>query len=87
MVNGDIIMNIEPTNLFKVRQLGIEVLSRELGPVAMIRFLQQYEEGVGDYSKERHQWIDTITIDNIAEKARKLRAMKNKDSGITTESD
>ncbi len=63
-------MNIEPTNLFEIRQLGIEVLSRELGPVAMIRFLQQYEVGTGDYSKDRHQWIDKIIIDDIAKKAR-----------------
>ncbi len=71
-------MNIEPTNLFQIRQLGIEVLSRELGPVAMIRFLQQYETGTGDYSKERHQWLDKFTIDDIARKAHMLREMKKK---------
>ena len=62
-------MNIEPTNLLQIRQMGIEVLVRELGPVAMIRFLQQFEVGVGNYSKERHQWLDNITIDDIVEKA------------------
>jgi len=62
-------MNIEPTNLLQIRQMGIEVLVRELGPVAMIRFLQQFEVGVGDYSKERHQWLGNITIDDIVEKA------------------
>lgn len=71
-------MNIEPTNLFQIRQLGLEVLSRELGPVAMIRFLQQYETGIGDYSKERHLWLDKLTADDIAEKARILRDMKKK---------
>ena len=63
-------MNINPTDLFQIRKMGIEVLARELGHVAMIRFLQQYEIGVGDYSKERHQWLDHITIDDIVEKAR-----------------
>ena len=62
-------MNIEPTNLLQIRQMGIEVLVRELGPVDMIRFLQQFEVGVGDYSKERHKWLDNITIDDIVEKA------------------
>ncbi len=70
MVNGEIIMNIEPTNLLRIRQLGIEVLSRELGPVAMIRFLQQYETGAGDYTKERHKWLDKLTIEDIAKKSR-----------------
>jgi hypothetical protein len=77
-------MNIEPTNLFQIRQLGLEILSRELGPVAMIKFLQQYEIGTGDYSRERHQWLDKITIDDIAEKARRLRDMKKEKDGITS---
>lgn len=77
-------MNIEPTNLFQIRQLGLEILSRELGPVAMIKFLQQYEVGTGDYSRERHQWLDKITIDDIAEKARRLRDMKKEKDGITS---
>ena len=85
MANGDIIMNIEPTNLFQIRQLGLEVLSRELGPVAMIRFLQQYETGTGDYSKERHRWLNKLTVDDIAEKARILRAMKKKKNGTTNQ--
>jgi hypothetical protein len=66
-------MKVEPTNLYQIRQLGIEVLNRELGPVAMIRFLQQYTVGLGDYSKERHQWLDNLTIDDIVGKAYKKR--------------
>ncbi len=78
-------MNISPTNLLQIRQMGIEVLARELGPVAMIRFLQQYEVSIGDYSKERHQWLDKITIDDIAEKARNRREIrKNNINEITT---
>lgn len=71
-------MNVEPTNLLQIRQMGIEVLARELGPVAMIRFLQQFEAGVGDYSKERHQWIGNITIDDIVEQAVGKRKITNK---------
>ncbi len=50
-------MNATTMSLEEIRQQGVEVLSRELGPVGMIRFLQQYETGSGDYSKERHQWL------------------------------
>ena len=31
----------------------MEALARELGPVGTIRFLQLFENGVGDYTKER----------------------------------
>lgn len=50
-------MNVAAMSLEQLRQRGIAVLARELGPVGMIRFLQQYESGEGDYSEERHQWL------------------------------
>lgn len=50
----------------QIRLTGLEVLSRELGPVGMIRFLHQFETGRGDYSVERHQWLDSLTIEDIA---------------------
>ncbi len=62
-------MRVDTANLFQIRQLGAEALYRELGPVAMIRFFQQYETGRGDYSVERHEWLDNISVEEIAEKA------------------
>lgn len=66
-------MIADATNLYLIRQTGIEVLNRELGPVAMIRFLQQYEKGYGDYSKERHEWIDKISVSDIVEQIKNKR--------------
>ncbi len=59
----------------QIRQQGLELLNRELGPVVMIRFLQQFELGQGDYSTERHQWLDGHTVaDWLAQiRARRLR--------------
>jgi len=50
-------MNVAAMSLEQVRQRGIAALAKELGPVGMIRFLQQYESGSGDYSQDRHQWL------------------------------
>jgi len=66
-------LQTEYANLYDIHRAGIEILSRELGPAGMIRFLQQYETGSGDYSKERHQWLGNMTIEEIAEHARKRR--------------
>ncbi len=41
----------------EIRKQGIAALAQQLGPVGMIRFLQQFESGHGDYSVERHQWL------------------------------
>ena len=60
-------------NLTQVRQRGLEILSRELGPVGMVRFLQQFEMGKGNYTEERHQWLDEFTVDEIANQIQKKR--------------
>lgn len=59
-------MNAMTMTLDEIRQQGVEALARDLGPVGMVRFLQQYETGTGDYSTERHQWLpdDLSTITN-----------------------
>jgi hypothetical protein len=63
---GDDEMNVQTMTPQQIRVAGIEALSRELGLVGMIRFMQQFEMGQGDYSKDRHQWLDKYTVDDIA---------------------
>ena len=59
--------------LNQIRQKGLEVLSRELGPVGMIRFMQQFESGSGDYSVERHEWLDDQTVEGIYQRIKERR--------------
>jgi hypothetical protein len=66
-------INVDPMNLIQVRQLGLEILNRELGPVGMVRFLQQFEMGQGNYTEERHRWLDGLTVDEIAKQIQKKR--------------
>ena len=42
----------------EIRKLGIDALSEALGPVDMARFLQSFDLGSGDYTKERARWLD-----------------------------
>jgi len=51
----------------QVRKEGTEALARALGPVGMVRFLQQFDMGSGDYTKERHKWLDGMSVDDILE--------------------
>ncbi len=62
--------------LEQIRQKGLEALRRELGQAGMIRFLLQFENGSGDYSKERHAWVDGTTLDQIRSKLSKKRVTK-----------
>jgi hypothetical protein len=49
----------------EIRTIGLQAIANELGPVGLVRFLQLFEAGKGDYSKERHQWIDRLTVEEI----------------------
>lgn len=73
---GKSMERLDTTNLTKIRQLGFEVLSRELGPVAMVRFLQQFETGQGDYTEERHQWLDGLSTEDVSNQIEKMRTGK-----------
>ncbi len=45
-------MNVNSMTYEQIRLAGFKALERELGVVGMIPFLQQYEIGDGDYTKE-----------------------------------
>ena len=59
--------------LEQIRVNGLRALARELGPVGLVRFLQQYQEGEGDYTAERHRWLPTDDVRALAERARQVR--------------
>ena len=58
-------MNAATMTLEQVRRTGLQALSRELGPVGLVRFLQQYEVGHGDYTTERHDWLGDPSVQDI----------------------
>jgi hypothetical protein len=60
--------------LDEIRRLGLEALRRELGPVGMVRFLQQFESGQGDYTADRSRWVSTAEVDAVAEQVRAARS-------------
>ncbi len=51
-----------------IRMAGIEILSRHMGITGMIRFLQQVETGVGDYTEERNDLPGNPLIEDLAAK-------------------
>jgi hypothetical protein len=51
---------------------AIEALCKGLGVVGLIRFMQQFDKGHGDYVKDRQDWQKDYTIDTL------VKAMKEK---------
>jgi hypothetical protein len=45
-------------SLIEIRKVGLQALKDALGPVGMVKFIQQYENGSGDYTKEKYDRPD-----------------------------
>ncbi len=56
-----------------IRKAGLEAVAKKLGPLGMVRFLQQFETGLGDYTQERTQWLKDMDIHEIVTEIRKKR--------------
>jgi hypothetical protein len=62
--------------LEEIRHAGIHALTRELGPTGMVRFLQQFDNGHGDYTAERQQWVGTIGVKALVEQIQRDKEAK-----------
>jgi len=48
-----------------IRRIGIEVLTKELGPVGMALFMRQYDKGYGNYTEERDELLKDMSAEDI----------------------
>jgi hypothetical protein len=44
---------------------ALSLLRRELGLDGLARFLRVYRAGSGDYTRDRHRWLEGATIQEI----------------------
>jgi hypothetical protein len=45
---------------------GFAALVEKLGMVDAIRYLQLYDQGAGDYTRERHEWLHSLGLKEVA---------------------
>lgn len=48
-------------------KLGLKIISDQLGPVGMARFIRIRKPGTDDYTAKRHKWLDKLDRDTILE--------------------
>ena len=46
-------------------QHALAILRRELGVDGFARFLRLYRSGSGDYTRDRHRWLEGATVAEI----------------------
>jgi hypothetical protein len=61
-------------SLPELRKRGCEALVRELGAANALRFLHLCGTGDGDYTHDRDQWLSGLTIEQIEEEIRRMKA-------------
>ena len=57
-------LDVNLNNPLEIRTMGLKALKDALGPVGMARFIQQFDSGHGDYTKEKQNAPD-IDLDEI----------------------
>jgi len=68
MDTGDILMQTtEKISDNEIRYLGLEAIKKELGIAGFVRFMQLFDNGSGDYTKERSPQQQGITVVEIVE--------------------
>ena len=58
-------MGVQRVTPTQIRERGLEALAKALGPVGMVRFLQQFELGSGDYTRDRENWLKDLSVRNV----------------------
>ena len=73
-------MNATIRPLTDVNRQATEILIREMGVVDAHRFLSQFRIGSGDYTKERGQWLDDLSLQDIVSeiKAKRPKARRTR---------
>ncbi|PSB49484.1 hypothetical protein [Chroococcidiopsis sp. CCNUC1] len=66
-------MEMRNASPIQIRQLGIEALAKALGPVGMVRFLQQFETGSGNYTRDRDELLKDVNIEDILGQIKQMR--------------
>jgi hypothetical protein len=64
--------------LDEIYRQGLQALRDRLGRAGMVRFLQQFEKGEGDYARERHAWVDRMSLEDLRSRARAKPARKKR---------
>ena len=67
--------------LAEVNQKATEILVREMGVVDTQRFLSQFRVGSGNYTAERRQWLDDLSLEQIVAEIKAKRRKPRRSKG------
>ena len=63
-------------SLAELQNKGYQVLQEHLGIVGMLKFLQLFDVGYGDYTNERAELLGSPTIDEIKAEIEQIKNIR-----------
>jgi hypothetical protein len=66
-------MKTDTLNPAELRSAGCKALADALGPLGMARFLRQFEQGIGDYTRDRKKLLGKQSLQTVT---RRIRSRK-----------
>ena len=63
----------------ELNRKGFKALVNALGYTDAIRFVRQFDNGSGDYTEQRHQWLDKLTLEDIWADIQQRQSLANTD--------
>lgn len=70
-------MSVHAKPLTEITQQAIALLTKEIGIVDTVRFLNQFTTGYGDYTEEREALFADLTLDEILSALKQRRGQQN----------
>ncbi len=67
-------MNTNYQTDYEIQKTAFAVLRKSLGVTNLIRFMQKYDKGYGNYTTDRDEWQKEYTVDKLFEKINKKNA-------------
>lgn len=71
-------MKVQGKPLSEITRHAIDLLSKEIGIVDTVRFLNQFTTGYGNYTEEREALFKDLTLDEILATMRKAPSQQNR---------
>jgi hypothetical protein len=70
-------MSVQVKPLSEITRYAIDLLSKEMGIVDTVRFLNQFTTGYGNYTEDREDLFKDLTLDEILVKMKKTPGQQN----------
>ncbi len=65
MAPSEVVEMIDKMSDEEFQKRALEVIGREFGVYGLARFIRTCRPGSGDYTRDRHQWQDGLTVQDV----------------------